>query len=243
MKFHREEELLNRIKKAVKKRQPSKNLAVLDADGTLWSEDANHILLDYQVKKDKKKFETLLDIEHQTHRYKLCEDFVQRQSGLTLDEFQSLAGKALEKKPLNVFPFQRLLLDYLKNENMKIVIVTASIEWLVELAVEKYALPVDRVLGMRTKLEGNRITNQIIRPAPVSQYKAEVLFDRLPEESCFLAGGNTLTDQPLLELAEISFVVNSADSKNIIFPSEQKLKQLALKKNWILFEKQDNSMD
>ena len=243
MKFHREEELLSRIKRAVKNRPSNKNLAVLDADGTLWPEDANHILLDYQVKKDKKKFQNLLDTEHHTHRYKLCEEFVQKQSGLTLDQFQSLARKALEQKPLNIFPFQRLLLDYLRKENMKVVIVTASIEWLVELAVEKYALPVDQVLGMRTKLEGNSLTDQIVRPAPVSKYKAEVLFDRLPEESCFLAGGNTLTDQPLLELAEISFVVNSADSENVIFPAEQKLKQLALEKNWILFEKQDNSID
>ena len=242
MKFHKEEELLSQIKKAVKKRPASKNLAVLDADGTLWSEDANHILLEYQIQKDKKKFENLLNIENQSYRYKLCEDFVQKQSGLTLAEFQALARQALEQKSLNVFPFQQQLLDYLKKENMRIVIVTASIEWLVELAVEKYNLPVDQVLGMKTKLEGDLITDQIIRPAPISDYKAEVLLDRLPGESCFLAAGNTLTDKPLLEIAEISFIVNSADPDSVIFQTEQKLKQFALQKNWILFEKQDQSI-
>ena len=120
---------------------------------------------------------------------------------------------------------------------MKIVVVTASIQWLVELAVEMYHLPVDQVLGMKTELEGQVITDKILYPAPVGKHKAEVLLKYFPKESCFLAGGNTPTDQPLLELADLSFVVHSADSENVIFPAEQKLKRLALKKKWILFEK------
>ncbi|MCZ0931751.1 MAG: haloacid dehalogenase-like hydrolase [Oligoflexia bacterium] len=237
MKFHREKELLNLIKRAVDKRPSGKNLAVLDADGTLWPEDANHILLDYQIKKNKKKFQELLGIDYQTHRHKLCEVFVQKQSGLTLEQFKSKGREAFKQNPLHVFPFQRLLLDYLKKQNMKVAIVTASIQWLVELAVEIYHLPVDLVLGMKTERDGKIITDKILYPAPVGRHKAEVLLKYLPEESCFLAGGNTPTDQPLLELADLPFVVHSANSKNVIFPAEKKLKQLALKKNWILFEK------
>ena len=81
MKFHKEEELLNLIKGAVGKRSPGKNLAVLDADGTLWPEDANQVLLSYQVKKDKKKFQELFDISYQAYRYRLCETFMRKQSG------------------------------------------------------------------------------------------------------------------------------------------------------------------
>ena len=244
MKFYKEAELLNRIKKAVAQRPPDKNLAVLDADGTLWPEDANHILLDYQIKKNKEKFQQLhelLDRDYQTQRYKLCSAFVQRQSGSTLAQFKAESREALKQKPLSVFSFQRHLLEFLKKQNMKIVVVTASIQWLVELAVEICRLPVDQVLGVKTKLEGQVITDQIICPAPLSSHKAEVLLKYLPEESCFLAGGNTLTDQPLLELAELSFVVHSAHFKNMIYQSERKLKQLALKKNWILFERNNRS--
>ena len=238
MRFYREEELLNLIKKAVSQRQPDKNLAVLDADGTLWPEDANHILLEHQLKKNGKsaqKLSRLLNIDYQSHRYKLCEAFIQSQAGLSLTEFKSEGRQAFTKKPLHVFPFQRSLLKFLKQQNMKIVIITASIQWLVELAVEMYHLPIDQVLGMTTKLEGQIMTDQIIQPAP-SLYKSEVLLKYLPDEPCFLAGGNTPSDQPLLELSALPFVVHSADSKNIIFPAEQKLKQQALQKNWILFE-------
>ena len=115
--------------------------------------------------------------------------------------------------------------------------MTASIQWLVESAVEVYQLPVDRVFGMKTRLEGNILSDQILQPAPIKKCKAEVLLKYMSGESCFLAGGNTPADQPLLELAELSFVVNSAGFESVIFPAEQKLKQLALKKNWILFEK------
>ena len=239
MKFHKEKELLSLIKITVEKRPPGKNLAVLDADGTLWPEDANHILLTHQIKKNKKKFQQLLANDYQTHRYKLCEAFIQKQAGLSLEEFQSECQTALKQNALNVFPFQRLLLEYLKNQSMKIVVVTASIQWLIEQAIEIYHLPVDRVLGMKAQLKGKIISDKIVRPAPIGRYKAEVLLKYIQKEACFLAGGNTPTDQPLLERADLPFVVHSADPENVIFPAEQKLKQFALKKNWILFEKKD----
>ena len=237
MQFYREEELLNLIKKAVDQRAQNKNLAVLDADGTLWSEDVNHILLNYQIKKNEKKFKELLNIDYQTQRHKLCEVFLKKQSGTNLEDFKSQSKQALKESGLNVFPFQKKLLSYLQKKNMKVVIVTASIEWLVELAVETYHLPIDQVLGMKTSLEDQIITKNIIYPSPSGFNKAKVLLKHFQKESCFLSGGNTLSDQDLLELAELPFVVNSANSKNIIFSSEQKLKQLALKKNWLLFEK------
>ena len=185
----------------------------------------------------KKNFKELLNIDYQTHRYKLCEVFLKKQSGITLDQFKLQSKQALKESKLHVFPFQQKLLSYLQNKNMKIIVVTASIQWLVELAVKTYKLPVDQVLGMKTKLEDQVITEHIIRPAPSGSHKAKVLLQHFQKESCFLAGGNTPADQPLLELAKLPFVVNSANSKNIIFSSEQKLKQLALKKNWLLFEK------
>ena len=244
MKFHKEEELLNLIKKAVIQRPSDKNLAVLDADGTLWSEDANHILLEYQTAKDKKNFQNLhelLELDYQSHRYKLCEAFVERQAGKSLMEFQSDSREALEKKSLHVFPFQRHLLNFFKEQDMKIIIVTASIQWLVEVAVKKLNLPVDQVIGMKTELKGELITDKIIHPIPAGQNKAEALSKYFSKKSCFLAAGNSPSDQPLLELAEVPFVVHSAVSDNIIFPAERKLREEALKRNWILFEKENNS--
>ena len=240
MKFQKEEENLHQIKKAVTQRPKNKNLAVLDADGTLWPEDANHILLEHQIKKSQKKFQNLselLEIEYQTQRYKLCEAFIQRQAGSSLDQFKEDSQEALAQNPLHVFPFQRHLLSFLKEQGMKVVIVTASIQWLIQLAVKIYQLPVDQVIGMKTELEREIITDKIIRPAPAGKSKAIALSQYFTSESCFLAGGNSPSDQPLLELAELSFMVHSAASDNIIFSAERQLRQEALKKNWILFEK------
>jgi len=147
----------------------------------------------------------------------------------------------LTEKPLTVFSFQRELLAYLKKQGIKLVVLTASIQWLVELAVKKESLPVDQVLGSRTELDGletELISDRIVRPSPGEDSKAEVFLKEYGRDSCLLATGNTPSDLPLLELAKFSFVVHSAEKTDIIFPKEQKMKELALAKKWLLFEKE-----
>ena len=238
LKFQNEEQLLNLLKNQIDKRALSKNLVALDADGTLWPEDINNILLKYEIKKDLRDLNALLSLCYQKEekRYKRCELFAQKQAGFTLEEFRSYCLEALKENPLYVFPFQKKLLKYLKQKGMKIVIVTASIKWLVEEAVKFYNLPVDQVLGVETKLEGNIIGTKIIRPAPVAHFKGNVFLKHNQGEKCFLAGGNTFSDLPLLEMAEVSFVVHSANKDNENFPAEKKLTKLAKKNNWIIFQ-------
>ena len=111
-------------------------------------------------------------------------------------------------------------------------------KWLVEEAVKLYNLPVDKVLGVELKLEGNKISEELLKPAPFSHSKAEVFLQHSSMEKCFLAGGNTFADCPLLEMAEVSFVVHSALKGDEIFSAEEKLKKLAIKNNWIIFERE-----
>jgi len=239
MKFYNEKELLNLLKKQIKQRPSSKNLVALDADGTLWPEDANDILLSYEMRRGLRDFKDLLnpDYHKEVNRFKLCEIFSERQAGWTLDEFKYHCLEALKETPLHVFPFQRALLQYLKQKGMTIYIVTASMKWLVETAVELYNLPVDKVLGVETKLKGNLISSEILRPAPIAGLKGEVFLKYSQGDSCFLAGGNTSTDIPLLEMASVPFVVHSASPGSDFFPAEKKLKELAIKNRWILFQK------
>ena len=114
--------------------------------------------------------------------------------------------------------------------------MTASIRWLVEVAVELYELPVDKVLGVQTQLDGDVISSEIVRPAPVAGFKGEVFLKYSQSEHCFLAGGNTVTDLPLLKMAEVPFVVHSASSGHMMFSAEKKLKDLAIQKGWIVFQ-------
>lgn len=238
MKFQQEEKLLDLLKRQIDDKLLSKNIAALDADGTLWPEDANNILLQYEIKKGLRDLNDLLDPFYQSegNRYKRCELFAERQAGFELQEFRFHCLEALNESPLHVFPFQKELIKYLKQKGMKIFVVTASVKWLVESAVKLYDLPVDKVLGVETKLQEGVISPELLRPAPVGQFKGEVFLKHSQGEACFLAGGNTPSDLPLLEMAEVPFVVHSAGEENENFPSERKLTKRAVKNDWILFQ-------
>ena len=215
MNFKNQDQLLDLVKKAVDKGILESQVAVFDADGTLWKEDANQLLLDYQIKQDKQaqktdpnklenpsrknsgNFEDLLSDHYQKfHRHELCELFAKKQAGLSYAEFQSQAEKALDQTPLTVFPFQKELLVYLKKQNIKTVVITASIQWLVELAVKKYDLPVNQVLGCRTELDTREdlssgkkevfISDRIVRPSPGNS-KGEVFFKRTHKHILFFS--------------------------------------------------------
>ena len=239
MTFQDEEKLLSQLKDQIDQRPPERNLAAFDADGTLWPEDANDILLHYEIKKGLRDFKDLLTPYYQSgaHRHKLCALFAQRQAGFSLKEFKFHCREALKDNPLHPFPFQKKLLGYLKQQGFTNYIVTASMKWLVEIAVELYELPIDKVLGVETELEEGTVSSKIIEPAPVPGAKGQVLLKSSQGESCFLAGGNTLSDIPLLEIAEVSFVVHSALPDSAFFSAEEKLKERAVKNNWNVFQR------
>ena len=237
MRFYKEKFLLSQLKNQIDK-APAGCLAALDADGTLWPEDANDILLDYEQKKALRDFKNLLDpyYREESHRKELCELFAKGQAGWRLEEFRFYCREALREKPLNPFPFQKNLLEHLKKRGFRICIVTASVGWLVEEAVKLYSLPVDKVLGAKTELKGDIISDKLLKPSPIS-YKAKAFLNFSQGEKCFLAGGNTKTDLQLLQMAQAPFAVHSAPPKSLVFPAEKKLKNLAIQKGWIVFER------
>ena len=143
MTFQNEDKLLDKIKQEVDRRPPFQNFAVLDADGTLWQQDINEILFNYQHKKGLRDFKDLLNpiYQKQENRSQLCKLFAQKQAGFRLKEFKEQCAEALKNQPLDVFPFQKNLLAYLRRKKMKIVILTASLKWLVEVAVKLYKIP------------------------------------------------------------------------------------------------------
>ncbi len=239
MRFQNENTLFHLLKERIDKRPSSHNLAALDADGTLWPEDANDILLSYEARKGLRDLQDLLNPDYYTeaNRHKLCELFAMRQAGWTLSEFKQICLDALKETPLHPFPFQKALLQYLKKQGLTVYVVTASVTWLIETAVELYDLPVDQVLGVETDLEGALITSKIIRPSPVSEGKGPVFLKHTKGSRCFLAGGNTSSDIPLLEMASLAFVVHSAEPASVFFPIEKKLKNLAVKNHWPIFQK------
>ena len=239
MRFHNEKFLLRGLKKSIEGRPSSQNLAVLDADGTLWPEDVNDILLDYEIQtgqSNSKQLETLPAGDDEAERAKRCALFASLQAGFSLEEFKALCLEALKQTPLRVFPFQRDLLGHLKQQGLSVTVVSASMKYLVETAIQCYDLPVDRVLGVETELKDGRLGAKILKPAPFSHFKGEVFLQNSQGKKPFIAGGNTLADLPLLEMAHTAFVVRSAKKGNKNFLSEKKLLTKALQNNWKVFQ-------
>ncbi len=237
MKFKQEDILLDRVKEQMSKHLEPQSIAVFDADGTLWLEDVNHLLLHHQEKYHLRKHSDLLDERYKMQDRSLrCKEFARRQEGFSLEELKSQIHQVLEENPLQVFSFQNKLLHFLKEKNIFIYVVTASLTWLVEQTIEKYRLPVDKVLGVATHVENGKITSKLIEPLTYGLGKQEALLLATNQKKPLLAAGNSPSDLSLLEIAKISLVVSSADAKNENYSFEQEMKSHVEKNNWILFE-------
>ena len=239
MGFKNEQKILNQIKHKLKEglEKGAAPLVVLDADGTLWPEDINHILLHYQQVNHLLEVADLLSsYKSDTERVNRCMKFAERQSAFSVEEFKKQCREVLDKTPVNVFSFQKNLISFLKEKEMKVVVVTASLEFLVEEALKRNNLPVDKVLGVKTKIKQGRWTSEVIKPVTYQEGKREALLNYTKKTKPLLAGGNSKGDQAFLEIAQIAFVVNSADKEHENFSSEQKMKIWAKENNQFLFE-------
>ena len=236
-----EDLLLNKLKNCFNKElQKTKNCVVaFDADGTLWKDDTNEILLEYQHRNQIRELSQFLknntkDTEIRANR---CVEFAKKQCGFSLEEFRAMSQKALTEKPIKPFFLQKELLKYFKENNLKIYIVTASIKWLVEEALKKYDLPFNEVLGVHIKPNENGIlTNNISLPITFGEGKKEALLTKIKNKDLLFMTGNTISDLPLLKFSKIKLVINSSFNNHENFSSEQELKHVAKKEDWFFYQ-------
>ena len=238
------EELLKNIQRQIREKSAGHaakpRISAFDADGTLWKEDANDILLSYEEKYRLRKVRYLMGKEFcpDGARRKRCEGFAVAQAGFTPREFRRHCLKALKETPLTPFPFQRELLNFLKSQNHLIYVVTSSIKQLVETACRLHSLPVDRVLGAETALSGGKITDQILEPFPFGDGKERALLKATGGCPPVFASGNTKNDIHLLKMAVVRLVVQSAKKEDENFESEQKMAQFARENGWLVWTPQ-----
>ena len=240
MEFQNEKHLMNQLKNHLKNIAKKGDFAAFDADGTLWFEDANQILLDYQLAQGLREgLREVLDPQYREEslRHKRCQLFAEKQAGLGLPEFRSQCRAAFKAKPLQLFRFQKELLEYLKQLELRVCIVTSSISYLVEEVVQNLCLPVEKVIGVEPKLKDGRLSSQLEEPAPLGNRKGEAFLQYSRGKACVLAGGNSSSDLPLLKMAHIAFVVGSAEPGHENHLGEKNLLTQALDKGWMTFQK------
>ena len=232
--------LLNNIKQSLASlpKTSQEAFSVFDADGTLWPQDINHILLEYLEKHKLRSVQDLLSSQFadSENRWKRCQFFAERQAGFSLEEFQHHCRCALEANPLTLFPFQKNLIEFLKSQSQHIYIVTSSLKELVKIWCEMQQLPIDKIFGIETRVDQGIITKEIIKPLTYGEGKKQALLNWTKNNKPVLAAGNTFNDLAMLEIAQISLVVNSAPKEHENFKDEQALAQLAKKQGWLLLD-------
>lgn len=210
-------------------------LAVFDADGTLWAEDIGFSFFEFQVREIWKTPDFLKKAEDiYTHNPKQsCAYIVQLNKGMSISEYRQLCLEYLKLYKLSLFSFQLELMDYLSKKGVKIYIVTASSEWLVQEVVKHYKLPVKDVVGVRTLIKENKITDEIEHPISFGEGKTEAFLNRSKRILPFFASGNTLSDLELLKISSHHrFSIASAKPDEKQYQSERALLDISKKNSW-----------
>ena len=217
----------------------NKPIAAFDADGTLWPRDVGRDFFRYQVEKGFLKEKTL-DPQAEFDYIKVEQGrkaallwLAQVQSGLSLETLNHWIADFLQKNPLKIFLFQKHLIDWLMNRNVSVFVVSSSLKWVLDQALQIYNIPKENIIGVQTLVEEGVITDKLVLPAPVHQEKVQAFQKKNKEVAPLFVAGNTLSDQALLEFStHVRLVVATAQPGGRNYDSERQLIKIAKERNW-----------
>jgi phosphoserine phosphatase len=220
-------------------------VAAFDADGTLWNTDLGEGFFQYEIReKLLKGLPTELPEDPWGHyrKWKGSGDprpaylwLAQIHKGLELAQVHAWANKHVKSiSPLPIFPEQQHLIEYLQKRGVRIYVVTASIKWSVEPGAELLGIPKTQVLGVQTKVESGKITDEQNGFITYREGKSQQLLLETGGIAPFLCAGNTTGDLNLLESASrIKLAVRAAPVGHELYEVESKLNAIATQNQWL----------
>lgn len=139
-------------------------------------------------------------------------------SGLTPADVERMGEDCFEDKYIDKFyPEMRELLANLQAYGFEVWVVSASPEVLYQQFVHKaLGIPLDRILGVRSVVQYNHITSEIVQPVPQEQGKADLIETVIKAKPLF-AAGNSRGDMEMIE--------SSVGLKMIVNPDDQKVEK------------------
>lgn len=232
------EKLQSLLRDLEAKRPKGRAIAAFDADGTLWDTDLGEQFFQYKIDNHLvplpenawDHYEWLKKNKGNPAAYlwlaQICE-------GIPLSRVREWAEKAVAEKHLPVYEEQRTILAKLKELEVEVYIVTASIKWAVEPGALRLGLTHDHVMGIETEVVNGVVTAKQKGLITYREGKATALLDRTGGAKPYFASGNTEGDKWLLECAtDLRLVMSSAPPGGTNFKTEHVMLDLAKERGW-----------
>ncbi len=208
-------------------------LAVFDCDGTLWDGDAGEQFFYWELEHGLVGPEVLRWAGPRYDQYRagqvgeeqMCGEMVAMHQGIPAARLQRAAQEFFaERIAPRIFPEMQELTRRLAAGGCQLWAVSSTNEWVIRAALEHFAIPQERVLAACVEIVEGVATSRLIR-VPTDESKVTAIREvigRTPDA----AFGNSIHDQPMLEISPHAFAVN---------PSAE-LEQVARQRGWTIYK-------
>jgi len=238
--------LLNKLQshtEEITKKTPGPHYAAFDADGTLWNEDLGEQFFQYQIDhcqlptlENKDPWDYYLTTKKK-NPIKAHLWLARINTGQPLLKVRAWARKACEKKEIQVFESQKKWITWLKEKNIEVFIVTASVQWAVEPMAHKVGINPHHVLGIKTRVNNKGlVTDKQEGPITWRKGKAKALLNHTQGIPPVFCCGNTHGDIALLEISTGNkLCIQTQTGRNSLYEEEEKLRLYVEKKDWDIY--------
>jgi HAD superfamily phosphoserine phosphatase-like hydrolase len=197
------------------KKQP---VAIFDWDGTLRE---GFSLIDWMFflsKKNIVKLKALNDLDILFKQFERKEiiyaDLADKANKIYAEALQGISKKEIQKKAkefvktdIKIFNFVKSFMEGVHRKNAKNIIISgAPVELLEEYAV---ILPIDMIYGLKLEIKNNVYTGKIIRNTAKKEVKKEIVNELKNEYKIKIGIGDSESDIPIIENAEIPIIVEN----------------------------------
>jgi phosphoserine phosphatase len=205
-----------------------RKIAVFDCDGTLLGQVpyylADEALYSYAKKHyadkqdefSKYKMQIINQLLHGNNTgMQYVKERIDFLSGMTVEEVERMGEDCFhEKFQQKIYPQMRELLADLKAYGFEIWVLSASPEILYQQFIhEELGIPVDRIIGVKSVIKNDTITNTLVMPVPQDEGKAQALETFIKAKPLFVAGNSRGDMEMMNESVGLKLIVNPDGDK------------------------------
>ena len=205
-----------------------RKVAVFDCDGTLLGQVPYYLADEalysfakthYADKKDEFSIHKMKIIDRLLNGNNTGIQYVKERidflSGMNTGEVEQIGENCFHAKyQQKIYPEMRQLLANLKEYGFEIWILSASPELLYQQFVhEELGIPVDRILGVKSVVRNDTVTNTLVVPVPQDEGKAQALETFIKARPLFVAGNSRGDMEMMNESVGLKLIVNPDNTK------------------------------